>query len=161
MKKLLLLAMPFLLIANFASAQNVGPVSFANIAQKQVITVDSNGNEAVELTDVGVMVPGDTVIYTSTFTNIGGQTVSNIVVNNPIPTNTKYVIFSAQGANTLVSFSIDGGATYAAPADLTVTEASGVSRAAKPEEYTDIRWVYEADLAATESSSVNFKVVIL
>jgi uncharacterized repeat protein (TIGR01451 family) len=107
------------------------------------------------------MVPGDTVVYNSTFTNIGSQDVSGIVVNNPLPENTKYVRFTAKGANTGVSFSIDGGQNFAAPADLTITEANGVTRAAKPEEYTDIRWVYQGSLAAGEASSVNFKVTIL
>jgi uncharacterized repeat protein (TIGR01451 family) len=161
MGKILLTAVTFLFATSFVFAQGDSPVRFANIAQKQVVIVDAEGNETVELTDVGIMVPGDTVVYTSTFTNIGSQDVSGIVVNNPLPKNTKYVRFTAKGANTVVSFSIDGGQNYAAPADLTITEASGVTRAAKPEEYTDIRWVYQGSLAADAASSVNFKVIIL
>jgi uncharacterized repeat protein (TIGR01451 family) len=148
-------------INTLAYAQGDSPVRFSNIAQKQVVTVDAEGKETVELTDVGIMVPGDTVVYTSTFTNIGSEAVNNIVVNNPVPDNTKYMRFTAQGENTAVSFSIDGGNTFAAPADLTVTEANGITRAAKPKEYTDIRWVYQSDLAAGQSGTVNFKVTIL
>jgi uncharacterized repeat protein (TIGR01451 family) len=161
MKTLLTLALAATTLFSGLALAQQSPINFANIAQKQVVTIDEDGEEKISLTDVGIMVPGDTVVYTSTFTNIGAESVSNVVVNNPLPENTKYLRFSAKGANTVVTFSIDGGQTYAAPADLTIPEASGVTRAAKPEEYTDIRWVYQGSLATGEASSVNFKVTIL
>lgn len=148
------------LISGLVLAQQ-SPINFANIAQKQVVTFDEDGEEIMSLTDVGIVVPGDTIVYTSTFTNSASVAVSNIVVDNPIPADTKYIRFSAQGEKTEVTFSIDGGQNYAAPAELTITEANGVTRAAKPEEYTDIRWVYQGSLAAGSASSVNFKVIIL
>jgi uncharacterized repeat protein (TIGR01451 family) len=148
------------LLAGPALAQTEGPINFANIAQKQVTTVDENGDSISRLTDVGIVVPGDTIVYTSTFTNISSEVVSNISVTNPVPTNTNYVRFSATGDTTNVTFSIDGGSQYAAPGDLIVTEANGVTRAAKPSEYTHIRWLYQGNLAPGEASNVRFKVTI-
>jgi|TARA_B110000902_G_C14153903_1_gene530626 uncharacterized repeat protein (TIGR01451 family) len=161
MKKILLVITTFVFATSLASAQGDSPVSFANIAQKQVISVSQNGAETTSFTDVGIVVPGDSIVYTSTFTNISSEVVSSIVVNNPVPDNTKYVRFTAQGENTTVTFSIDSGNAFSAPAGLTVTEANGVARAAKPEEYTDIRWIYQGELLPGQSSSVNFKVTIL
>jgi uncharacterized repeat protein (TIGR01451 family) len=161
MKTLLTLALAATTFFSGLALAQQSPISFANIAQKQVVTVDENGEETISLTDVGIVVPGDAIVYTSTFTNSGAEEVSNIVIDNPIPADTKYIRFSAQGEKTEVTFSIDGGQNFAAPAELTITEANGVTRAAKPEEYTDIRWVYQGSLAAGSASSVNFKVTIL
>jgi uncharacterized repeat protein (TIGR01451 family) len=142
-------------------AQGDSPVRFANIAQKQVITLDDEGKERIELTDVDIMVPGDTVVYTSTFTNIGQDTVSNIIVSNPIPKNTQYIVFTAKGKSTVITFSVDGGKTYAAAAKLTVVDENGQTQTAQPKHYTDIRWVYQGQLAKGKASSVSFQVNIL
>jgi uncharacterized repeat protein (TIGR01451 family) len=142
-------------------AENDSPVRFANTAQKQNISVDEDGVKRITLTSTDLIVPGDTVVYTSTFTNIGTEDVSNIVVSNPIPANTQYIVFSAKGKTTRVSFSVDGGKTFAAPAQLTVVDNNGIKQTAKPKDYTDIRWVYQGTLSAGSSSSVSFNVSIL
>ncbi len=160
-KWLFALAITGLLWSYKLLAQDQSPVSFANIAQKQVVKVDQNGNKTIELKPAEVMVPGDTVLYTSTFTNISNESVSNIVVSNPIPKNTQYIIFSAKGEATVVTFSIDGGKTFAAASQLTVVKENGQKQAAKPSDYTDIRWVYQGDLASGSASSVSFQVKIL
>ena len=142
-------------------AQSQSPVRFSNIAQKQVVSFDAKGNKQITLEDVDVMVPGDTVVYTSTFTNIGNESVSNIVVSNPIPKNTEYQIFSAKGKSTVVTFSVDGGKTFAAPNQLTVVDESGKKQTAKPKDYTDIRWIYQGELPVGKTSSVSFQAKIL
>jgi|SaaInlV_100m_DNA_5_1039725.scaffolds.fasta_scaffold21328_2 uncharacterized repeat protein (TIGR01451 family) len=144
----------------FAVAQEQGPIVFSNIAQKEVVVIDENGEESIELASVEIVLPGDTVLYTSTFTNQGEEAVSNIVVDNPVPENTQYLGFSARGESTEVVFSVDGGATFAGAAELTITGDNGEQRTALPEEYTNIRWIYAPELAPGQSSSVSFKVRI-
>jgi hypothetical protein len=70
-------------------------------------------------------------------------------------------VFSAKGKTTRVSFSVDGGKTFASPAQLTVVDNNGIKQTAKPKDYTDIRWVYQGTLSAGSSSSVSFNVSIL
>ncbi len=142
-------------------AQDKSPVRFANKAQKQVIIYDDKGDKQRVLTDAKVMVPGDTVVYTSTFTNIGPVPVSNIVVSNPIPANTQYIIFSAKGKGTTVTFSVDGGKTYAPASELKVFGENGQKQTAQSKHYTDIRWVYRGELSSGTSGSVSFNVNIL
>lgn len=137
------------------------PIIFSNIAQKEVVVVDEQGNESAELTGVGVVVPGDTIVYTSTFTNQGEEIVSGIAVDNPVPSNTVYINFSARGENTQVVYSIDNGAIFGNPPELITTGENGEARTASPEEYTNIRWIYSGELAPGQSGSVSFKVRIL
>ena len=150
-----------LLFAQQSYAQEQSPIIFSNIAQKEIISVDAEGNESTSLTDVGIVVPGDTIVYISTFTNQGNDIISDIAVNNPVPENTAYIGFSARGEGTQVVFSADSGASFAGPAQLSVTGENGEERTALPEEYTDIRWIYSGELAPGQSSSVSFKVRIL
>ena len=149
-----------LLFAQSLFAQQ-SPIVFSNIAQKEVVVVDEQGNESAELTGVDIVVPGDTIVYTSTFTNQGEQIVSGIAVDNPVPSNTVYINFSARGENTQVVYSIDNGAIFGNPPELITTGENGEARTALPEEYTNIRWIYSGELAPGQSGSVSFKVRIL
>ena len=150
-----------LLFAESVFAQEESPIIFSNIAQKEISLVDDQGNETTSLTDLGIVVPGDTILYTSTFTNQGNEMISDIAVDNPVPENTVYLGFSARGDNTEVSFSVDDGVNYALPAELQMIGENGEQRTALPEEYTNIRWIYSGELAPGQSGSVSFKVRIL
>ena len=148
-----------LLMPGQASAED-GPIKFANKVLKQVIKTNDKGEKTFSYVEPTIAVPGDVMLYTITFENVGKQPVSNIVVNDPIPNNSKYRMNSATGKNTKVTFSIDGGNNFGNPEDLVVKDKTGKSWVAKPEEYTHIRWVYGKTLAPGEKGEVSFKTSI-
>ncbi len=137
-----------------------GPVKFANKVLKQVIKAGKNGEKQFSYVEPTLATPGDVMLYSITFENIGKEPVNNIVVNNPIPNNSKYRMNSATGKNTKITFSIDGGKAFGNPEDLVVKDKTGKSWVAKPEEYTHIRWVYEKSLAPGEKGEVSYKTKI-
>jgi len=137
-----------------------GPVKFSNKVLKQVIKTKPGGGKEFSYVEPTIAIPGDVMLYTITFENIGKQAVSNIVVNDPVPNNSAYRINSAVGKNTTVTFSIDGGKEFGNPEDLVVKDKAGKSWVAKPEEYTHIRWVYGKSLAPGETGEVSFKTKI-
>jgi uncharacterized repeat protein (TIGR01451 family) len=137
-----------------------GPIKFSNKVFKQVIKTNDKGEKAFSYVEPTIAVPGDVMLYTITFENIGKQPVSNIVVNDPIPNNSKYRTNSATGKNTEITFSIDGGNNFGNPEDLVVKDKAGKSWVAKPEEYTHIRWVYGETLAPGKKGEVSFKTSI-
>ena len=58
-----------------------------------------------------------------------------------------------------VQFSVDGGATFAVAAELTVTE-DGETRAAGPEDFTHIRWVMQGELNTGSQGTARFAAVL-
>jgi hypothetical protein len=81
-------------------------------------------------------------------------------VTDPIPADVTYVAGSVQGANTVATFSVDGGKTWGTPAALTVKNADGSSRGAQPTDYTTIRWVIQGALTPGSKGSVSFHAVV-
>jgi uncharacterized repeat protein (TIGR01451 family) len=141
-----------------AHAADPGAIKISSIAEKETAVVDNDGKTQTLLTRVDTALPGDEIIYTTTFENISNKPAGNIVITNPIPNDTTYL--SAIGDNTQITFSIDGGNQYAAPDNLIVTANEGDTRSAIPSDYTHLRWVYLGDLGVGEISDVSFRAVI-
>jgi uncharacterized repeat protein (TIGR01451 family) len=141
-----------------AHAAEPGAIKLSSVAEKRIDVVDKDGKTVSTRTRVDTAVPGDEIIYTTTFENISNKPAGNIVITNPIPNATTYR--SASGANTEITFSIDGGNQYAASDKLIVTASEGNTRPAMPSDYTHLRWVYKGELAVGETSDVSFRTVI-
>ena len=137
-----------------------GDIVVQTIAETEKEVVGTAGRKEKKREPVTLAIPGSTVIYTTRFTNKGAKPAGNIVIDNPIPNDTTFVAGSAFGANAVVTYSVDGGKKYDVPSKLRVRTPDGKTRAAKPDDYTHIRWTYKGELAAGKSSDVGFRVVI-
>jgi uncharacterized repeat protein (TIGR01451 family) len=126
----------------------------------EVEVTDKSGKKVLKRTAVEKAVPGDTVIFTTTFKNTIDKPAGNIVINNPVPPDTAYVAGSAFGKDCEIQYSADGGKTYARAEALKIRGADGKQRLALPREYTDIRWSHMVPLAAGKSAEVGFRAVI-
>ncbi|MBT8370439.1 MAG: DUF11 domain-containing protein [Deltaproteobacteria bacterium] len=135
-------------------------VSISIKAEKKVIFVE-NGQEVVKRIPAVEVAPGETLIYTLTYTNAGDEAATNVVINDPIPQGAAYILDSASGQDTDISFSIDGGQTFKKPSMLTyeVKLADGTTekRVASPEAYTHIRWTIRK-VRAGGSGELGFQV---
>ncbi len=153
----------FLMIAlamfSLSAIAKEGAIRFSNNAYKQVITTDKKGDKKFDYVEPKLALPGDIILYEIKFKNISKQSVSNIVVNNPLPNNSRYRAGSASGKSTIITFSVDGK-HYQSPGKLTVKDKTGQSRLAKPGEYRAIRWVYEKPLKPGEEGLVSYKTQI-
>lgn len=134
-------------------------VEVKSIAEREVSTA-VNGKKTAHRVTVDKAVPGEEIIYTTTFKNLTGKPAGNIVITNPVPNDSIYKGGSANGANTTITFSVDGGKTYAAPDRLTVKTKEGANRSAQPADYTHIRWTYKGELGVGKSGSVSFRATI-
>jgi len=136
-----------------------GQVEIKSVAEREVETV-TNGKKEIRRAPVNKAVPGDEIIYTTIFKNLAGKPVGDIVITNPVPNDSLYKADSASGANTVITFSADGGKQYAAPGQLTVKTKDGKTRPALPADYTHIRWTYKGELGAGKSGEVSFRAFI-
>ncbi len=136
-----------------------GAVEVVSIAEREVVTV-KNGKKETLRSPVVKAVPGDEIIYITTFKNLTVKPAAHIVITNPVPNDSLYQAGSAIGANSAITFSVDGGKQYAAPDRLIVKTKEGKTRPALPAEYTHIRWTYKGELGVGKQGEVSFRASI-
>jgi len=127
---------------------------------KKVEITTVYGKKKVREVEAKTVVPGDELLYTVFFKNIDRVAVDNISITDPIPKGTVYKDGSAFGAGTDITFSINGGKSYAAADELTVTNSKGETRRAQAADYTNISWVFKPKLAPGKTGTVQFRVIL-
>ena len=136
-----------------AAVRGAGPRSGLELTTtvEQLTEVASgDGSTAQRLVPFAAAAPGAVVVYTVAFENVSSRTLENVRITNPIPAEMTYVASSAAGPGSRVLFSIDGGRTFGAPAEL----------GAPADTYTHIRWLLPAPLDAGARGFVRFRAVI-
>ena len=141
-------------------APEPGALELRTVVQRVAEAVDESGEVKTELVPVQTAIPGDEVVYTVTFTNVGKQEADNIRITNPIPEHMRLVQGSAFGPGTEVVYSTDGGVTYAAAEQLKVVDENGIERLASADDYTHIRWALNAPLGVGEQGFARFRAVV-
>jgi uncharacterized repeat protein (TIGR01451 family) len=132
------------------------PLAIRSIAEVESRTVVA-GREIVKLIPADRVVPGDRVIYTLEVRNTGATALDAPVVTHPVPEHMRYVADSAVGPGAEVSYSVDGGHSFARAEDLEVPGADGRLRPAVAADYTDIRWQLKNNLKANSVAFVRFR----
>ena len=148
-----------ILAASISFSAYAAGVEFSNRAEVDITTV-KDGKKEIKRVPAKKVAPDGEVIYTTTFKNTIDKAISNIVVTNPVPANMLYTADSATGANTVITYSVDGGKIYDAAEKLTVTGKDGKQRPAQAADFTHIRWVYKGDLSTGKSSDVGFRATV-
>lgn len=105
-----------------------------------------------------VLAQGQVVFYTLRITNPTPVFARDVLVTQRIPANTTYVLGSAAGPGADVSFSIDGGQTFASATAL-VTTQDGKTRPIAAEQYTHIRWQLRNPLAPGAIALARFRAL--
>jgi uncharacterized repeat protein (TIGR01451 family) len=151
----------FMLVALPLAASAQPKVEISIKAEKEV-TVTAKGKQVKRRIPAKGIEPGEELIYTLNYANVGTEPAKDVVISDPIPAGTAYLPGSATEIGEL-SFSIDKGKSFNKPTLLSY-EVKGKDgkvqkRVATPEDYTDIRWTIPA-IPAGDKGSVNFKVKV-
>lgn len=146
-----LIAMTAAFSAVGASAQ----VSLENRVMEEVVIQSEDGSTTTSIVAADSMAPGDTAVYTMTYSNNGNEAASNLVISNPISDAVLYIGPGAGSEEPLVS--VDGGATFAPLAQLHVIEADGTHRQAGAADVTHVRWTVNGPVAPGAQGSVSYK----
>ena len=151
----------FMLLATLCihgTALGANDISFSSVAEVEVTTVDANGIKKTQREPALMVPPGEIVIYTNAFTNLGSQPAEDLIINNPVPQNTEYLGGSATEKGANVIFSANGGETFATPNNIFITDGTGGKKLASPSDYTNIRWTLQSPLPPGETGFVEFRV---
>jgi uncharacterized repeat protein (TIGR01451 family) len=116
-----------------------------------------------------VVAPGDTLRYNVAGKNTGNDTAKKLVITQPIPQKTVYVLNSATvEQQAVITYSIDGGKSYVAKPTVRVQLASGEIavglgptegyRPAPPEAYTHVRWQVSQSLSPQQQLLAQYQV---
>ncbi len=139
------------------------PAIALKISTAREVVKTINGEEVRKIVPAVKIEPGQTLIYTLQYRNNGDEKATNAVINNPIPKGTVYLVGSATGADSEITFSIDGGKSFKQPTLLTyeITEPGGKSlkKTAAPEEYTHVQWLIK-EINPGQQGEVTFHVKV-
>ncbi len=157
-----ILCMLAFLLPAAAWAQQKGSIELKSIAQVEVTTKNAKGEKEVKHLDVAKtkVLPGDTVVFTTIYKNIGKKPAEQVVITNPVPDHMDYIGGSAEGNGAKIDFSVTKGRRYGSPAALTIRDAQGHVRKAKPNDYTTIRWTVIKPIAPGAVGRVSFKAKV-
>jgi uncharacterized repeat protein (TIGR01451 family) len=156
---------PILIISCFFipfSAMAEPQVEIKTVSEKEILE-KVNGREITKIVPATEIEPGQNMIFRLKYANTGDEKATNVVINNPIPKDTAYLVGSAFGKNSKITFSIDSGQTFKKPS-LLKYEVQGpngklVTKLASPENYTDIRWIIKEIIPGAQGE-VGFKIKV-
>jgi uncharacterized repeat protein (TIGR01451 family) len=158
-----------------ANLQQAGSAMVKNILQpkvqlemtaaKKVIVADATGKPEVKwqaLKGNVTVQPGDVLRYSVASKNAGDKPAKNLVVTQPIPTRTIYVLKSAQANGAKLTFSIDGGKSFVEKPMVKVKLEDGKEalRSAPASAYTHARWNYGDSVAPLASVNATYEVAV-
>ena len=118
-------------------------------------TVVEKGVEKTVLATPKVVVPGNKLLFSTSYRNEGAAPVQNFVVTNPVPEG---IAVSASDAASL-TVSVDGGKTWGKLTALTVKDAKGVARPAQATDVSHVRWTL-ATIAPGAGGAVAYHAIV-
>lgn len=153
-----------------AIAQNVQrqpEVQLSLGAEKKVVQQDQQGKQQVTwqaLQGKVVVQPGDVIRYTLSGKNNSDRPVKNLVVTQPIPKQTTYVMNSVTVNNNKAktTYSIDNGKSFVENPTIQVKLPDGKveTRPAPAELYTHVRWNFAESIDPTAAVNANYQVKV-
>lgn len=151
-----------LLLPAAAWAQQKGGIVIKSVSEIEIKQKNAAGKEEVKRVDATKtkVLPGETIIFTNTYTYSGDKPATDVVIKNPVPEHMVYVDGTAEGKGAKIEFSVDKGKTYATADKLKVKAADGKERRAAVADYTDIQWTIETPLQKGAKGSVSFKATV-
>jgi uncharacterized repeat protein (TIGR01451 family) len=134
-----------------------------SITTSKLVVETVNGANIKKLVPTSQAFPGDTLVYTLSYSNKGNEAARDAVIENPIPKGASYVAGTANGSGADITFSVDDGKSFAKP-DLLMSEVmlmSGtkVRHPASSEDYTHVRWTIR-QVPPGGSGKVGFSVLV-
>lgn len=142
-----------------------GAVQLRLDAQKRVAVRDGQGKEQVSWETLNAdapVQPGDIIRYVQSLNASRQRQVKNLVLTQPIPPRTVYILNSAAGAGTVtITYSTDRGKTYSASPEIEVRQTDGrvVRQPAAAANYTHIRWKF-SEVTAPAERIATFQVAV-
>jgi len=129
--------------------------------EKEVRTL-KDGKTIIELKPADKSRKSDILVYTVVYKNKHDFDVKNVSIFDPIPAGAEYIMDSAAGKGTSITFSIDGGKSFVSPPVMYKKPAGNgtLTVPAPADMYTHIKWLIKGSVKPGGSGKVSFKVKV-
>ena len=168
LKKILFAGVAIVLTATPAFADEFSAVSTID---KAVTVTDADGSVSIKYVKADRVVPGDKLFYTISYSNTSPDAAENVELVMKVPAEVTYSENSAKAPDARispsalanedvsVSFSTDGGKSFAPRGDLTVS-VSGQNRNAVSEDITNVRFSFSEPIPIGVTGTVGFSAIV-
>jgi uncharacterized repeat protein (TIGR01451 family) len=140
-----------------------GGVTLNSTAMIERVSLDAKGvsKTVLKTPSQAVVVPGDKVIFTISYANLGREPASGFRATNPMPAAVHFFSVNEEWAEV----SVDGGQLWGKLDALTVPVAASPTmpastRGATAEDVTHVRWVFATPIAPGAKGSVSYRGVV-
>ncbi len=134
-----------------------GTIELRTVAETELEVVNEEGVREILREEAATVVPGDDVIFTIHFANVGSEPAENVVITDQIPEHMLFRDLEGGYEGALVTISVDGGGRYDLPGNLVVTDDQSGERPAEAHDYTHLRWTLPAPVAPGEKGFVVYR----
>ena len=149
-----------LAIAAMCAAAPASALTAKQTVLKEVTKTNEDGQVVTTRIAADEVLPGQTVVYILTYTNDKSEVASGIVLTMPVPGELDYVEGSANIPETELTFSADGGSTFAQRDAVLTRDEDGKFVTAKAEDITHVRWKVLTSVAPGTSGELAYKAVL-
>ena len=153
------IAVATFLIASRAFAQDAVEVETSLVAEVRETVQTPPDRKAYRFVPATVLTQDEVVYYTVRIRNPTPVAARDVIVVQRVPANTAYLADSASGPGADITYSTDGGHTFAAADALMMKDDAGATRLARPQDYTHIRWHLRNVLAPSAVALARFRAV--
>jgi uncharacterized repeat protein (TIGR01451 family) len=151
----------FFLLTGVPQAQNA-QLDLKTTGEKEMKVI-KEGNATIKRVPLDKANPGDVVVYTITYANLGKGPILDAVIVDPLPSGVRYISDTAEGKDAEITFSVDNGRTWVKPPamiEFRNPDGSLEKKPAPPDMYTHIKWTIKKSVAPGEAGQVSFKVTV-
>ncbi|MFN4112311.1 MAG: hypothetical protein ACK4GD_00040 [Sphingomonadaceae bacterium] len=146
------LALVLQLAVPMASAQEQNAIALSGDV-KVVRVIEENGVQRTVLEEPRQVIPGDRVVFTTSYRNTSSEAVEEFVVTNPVPA----AVMLAETGDFVVS--VDGGKSFGSFQSAVVNLEDGADRPAELADVTHVRWTLARLEPGTSGSLTYFAVI--
>ena len=152
-------ALSAILLATLAISTPVfaAGMKLQNTAFREMSEIRADGQRKISLVGPGTMLPGNTVVFVTHYSNEGTKPAERLVINSAVPAGTTYLGPNTGVAEPLVS--IDAGRNWGFLQSLRVG-SSTASRQAQAADVTNVRWLIAGPISPGANDNVSYRALI-
>ena len=128
--------------------------------EKEIVVTNDDGTETLKRVEAASVVPGERVVYSLNYVNDADDAATDLVLTMPIPQQVEFMEGTADKSGSVVTYSADGGQSFAPRQAVMVQTDDGQWVRAGSEDITHVRWLVAGPVGSGEAGTLAFKGVL-